>query len=122
LHDIGVFDAPGAPSRAGRAEDINDRGDIVGWAVLPDDWTPHAFIMNPDVGPELIDLTPTIPGGTIAEAVNRYGIVAGTITGTRNGSTGPGARAFTWWGFTGLSVLPNPPGAAAARAVDINDA
>jgi uncharacterized membrane protein len=122
LHDIGAFDAPGQPNRAGRAEDINDRGDIVGWAVLPDDWTPHAFIMNPDVSTQLVDLTPLETGGSRADAVNSLGIVAGTITGTRNASPGRGAKPFVWWGLTGLDVLPLPPGAAAARSVDINDA
>jgi uncharacterized membrane protein len=121
-HDVGSFGEAGQPDRASRVLDINDRDDLVGWALVPGTYNlVHAFIWNPEAGGEMIDLTPLERRETRARAVNRLGIVTGTID-----ESGPPARrapsfAFVWWAFTGLDVLPLPAGAYGAQALDIND-
>jgi probable HAF family extracellular repeat protein len=78
--------------------DINERGDIVGFANLPPDiaadgsleFNPVAFIWTKEKGTQEI---PPLPGDTnsIAYAINNHGQVVGQSFG------GPeGARAFVW--------------------------
>jgi uncharacterized membrane protein len=126
FHDVGSIAGPGAPSEA---TDINDRGDVVGITSLPGTQVTHAFIMNPQVnGGRLTDIMPSESRSSLAEAVNRLGIVAGTLgVGLVAGTLGPPeivsppVEPFVWGPLTGLDILPLPPGASAAQAVDIND-
>lgn len=117
FHGVGSLAGAGTQSEA---TDINDRGVVVGASAVPGTQATHAFVMNPDAGGgRLTDITPSEARSTRAEAVNRFGVVAGTL-----GSV-PGAglpEPFVWRSRTGLEVLPLPPGAAGAQAVDINDA
>jgi uncharacterized membrane protein len=109
FHDIGR----GAPSEA---TDINDRGDVVGAVSVAGGGT-HAFIMNRAVdGGRLVDITPGESRSTRAEGVNRHRTVVGTL-----GAPGEPQEPFVWNARTGLRVLPLPPGAAGAQAVDVND-
>ena len=117
FHDIGSIAGPGGWSQA---TDINDRGDVVGVTSLPGTQTTHAFIMNPRVkGGRLIDIMPSQSRSSRAEAVNRSGTVVGTLGTSPGGSEPP--EPFIWRGRGGLDILPLPPGAAGAQAVDIND-
>lgn len=139
LHEIGSLGGPGMPSEA---TDINDRGDVVGATALPGTQTSHAFIMNPRVqGGRLVDLTPSEPRSSRAEAVNRFGVVTGTLGMGVTPSAGLSATAhtlvggaavpavggnvrqqpFVWSPRTGVDILPLPPGSANAQASDIND-
>ncbi|MFS8103311.1 hypothetical protein LFM09_39915 [Lentzea alba] len=138
FHDIGSLAGPGTASEGA---DINDRGDVVGVTALPGTAVSHAFIMNPGVeGGRLFDLMPSEPRSSRADAVNRYGVVAGTLGLGLPPSSGAAAqarlmrgvagaaeraneptRAFVWSARTGIDVLPLPPGAFAALSVDIND-
>lgn len=118
FHEIGSIAGPGTSSEA---TDINNRGDVVGVTSLPGTQATHAFIMNPNVrGGRLTDLTPSEPRSSRAEAVNRWGTVAGTLGSAPGGGQPP--EPFVWRARTGLDVLPLPPGVPGAQAVDINDA
>ncbi|MFF8413735.1 hypothetical protein [Streptomyces omiyaensis] len=117
FHPVGSLAGPGAASEA---FDISDRGVVVGAAAVPGSTVAHAFVSDPDTDAgRLVDLTPSETRGTRAEAVNRSGTVAGTL-GTVPGAGLP--QPFVWRPRTGLEVLPLPPGASGAQAVDINDA
>ncbi|MFZ4302304.1 hypothetical protein ACOZE3_30900 [Streptomyces cinereoruber] len=117
FHGVGSFAGPAARSEA---FDISDRGVVVGAAAVPGSGATHAFVMDPETdGGRLTDITPSDPRSTRAEAVNRSGAVAGTL-GIVPGAGLP--QPFVWRPRTGLEVLPLPPGAAGAQAVDINDA
>jgi len=133
FHGIGSLAGPGAPSEA---NDINDRGDIVGSTALPGTSVSHAFIMNPKTrGGRLVDLTPSEARSSKALAVNRSGMVAGTL-GLGLTPTQSSARAATLttppagsargsqpllepfvWGPRGLEILPLPPGARVVSVV-----
>ncbi|MEY9854619.1 putative membrane protein [Catenulispora sp. GAS73] len=114
---IGSLAGPGAVSRAA---DLNDRGDVVGTTALPGTETTHAFLMNPETdGGALIDLTPSEERSSQAEAINRAGVVVGGLGASADGSRP--MEAFVWEVRTGPAVLPLPPGAASAVAVDVND-
>nr|CAJ34368.1 hypothetical protein [Micromonospora sp. ML1] len=125
FHDLGSLAGPGTPSEA---TDLNDRGDVVGVTSLPGTQTAHAFIANPrHKGGRLIEITPSQAGSSRAQAINRFGVVAGTLglgigppTPAPDGSQ-PLLQPFVWEARTGLDVLPLPPGAGGAQAVDIND-
>lgn len=114
---IGSLAGPGSASRAA---DLNDRGDVVGTTSLPETATTHAFLMNPETeGGALLDLTPSEARNSQAEAVNQAGVVVGALGPAPNG--GPLMEAFVWEARAGLDILPLPPGAATAIAVDVND-
>ncbi|MFJ6666539.1 hypothetical protein [Streptomyces sp. NPDC091383] len=140
-HDLGSLAGAGAASEA---TGLNDRGDVVGATALPGGTLSHAFVMNPRVnGGRLRDLTPSLERDSRAQAVNRYGVVAGTIgmgvtpsaaaVATAALRTAPPERAahrlagarpplpFVWHPRTGLEVLPPPPGAYGGQVSDIDD-
>lgn len=123
FHNLRSIAGPGAP---GEATDINDRGAVVGVTSLPGTATSHAFLSDPRVrGGQLTDLTPSESRHSRAQAVNRFGIVAGTlgvgIAPPGSDGSQPRLEPFIWRPRTGLDVLPLPPGAGGAQAVDIND-
>ncbi|MET7712987.1 hypothetical protein [Streptomyces sp. NPDC005407] len=77
FHGVGSLAGAGTQSEA---TDINDRGVVVGASAVPGTQATHAFVMNPDVdGGRLTDITPSEARSTRAEAVNRFGVVAGTL-------------------------------------------
>lgn len=115
FHGVGSLAGPGSQSEA---TDINDRGVIVGVSAVPGTGTTHAFLMDPDDG-RLTDLTPSDGRSTRAEAVNRFDVVVGTLGSVPDAGL---PEPFVWRPRTGLEVLPLPPGAAGAQAVDLNDA
>lgn len=118
LHAIGSLAGSGTVCQAA---DINDRGDVVGMTSIPDSQATHAFIMNPAVeGGRLIDLTPSEPHSSRAEAVNGSGVVVGALGLAADGSRL--MQPFVWTEPSGADVLPLPPGSACALALDINDA
>ncbi|HEX8867977.1 MAG TPA: hypothetical protein VF821_20120 [Lentzea sp.] len=121
FHDVGSLAGPGTASES---VDINDRGDVVGVTALPGTAVSHAFITNPRVqGGRLVDLMPSEPRSSRADAVNRFGVVAGTLGLGLPSSTASGEplKPFVWSARTGIEVLPLPPGAFGALSVDIND-
>ena len=99
------------------AYDINERGEIVGWATTADGFL-HAFLWQ---GGTMTDLG-TLDGGnmSVALAINNRGQVVGygTITSDDPGPGGP-YRAFIWQDgvMTDLGTL----GGADSRARNIND-
>ena len=117
---LNLIGSLGGPGSASRAADLNDRGDVVGTTSLPQTATTHAFLMNPETdGGALIDLTPSEARNSQAEAVNADGVVVGALGPSQDG--GRLMEAFVWEERSGLDVLPLPPGAATAVAVDVND-
>jgi len=99
------------------AYDINERGEIVGWATTADGFL-HAFLWQ---GGTMTDLG-TLDGGNMSSAlaINNRGQVVGygTITSDDPGPEGP-YHAFIWQDgvMTDLGSL----GGADSRARDIND-
>lgn len=105
LTDLGVLQ-PG-PGEYGRATDLNNRGQIVGFSVVradPEQSAAHAFMWQRGA---LTDIDPTSLDNTETAVNNR-----GQVVGTRYTAGGP--RAFLWQGGT-LTEL----GTGYAR--DIND-
>jgi hypothetical protein len=123
FHRLGSIAGPGAASEA---TDINDHGAVVGVTSLPGSATSHAFLADPRIrGGRLIDLTPSEPRHSRAQAINRSGMVAGTlgvgIAPPGSDGSRPRLEPFVWRPRSGIDVLPLPPGADGAQAVDIND-
>jgi probable HAF family extracellular repeat protein len=114
-HDVGALDETYPQATA---YGINDRGDVVGWSAMGA--SGHAFVRNINGG-DMVDLTPNLSEdqGSSASAVNKDGIVVGTIN--RPDPASHFRAPFTWWAFTGLDVLPLPEGTTDAEAVDIDD-
>ena len=115
-----ITDVPGAA----QLEDINDRGDVVGFWYDPTKSTRsvsyQGFIRFADGSrTEFTDPTGTWPR-SIGVAVNRRGAVAGNFTRPRGGVTPPRA-AFFWSARTGVVMLPPVDGETFLEATDIDD-
>ena len=96
------------------ANDLNDRGQIVGWASAPDGIL-HAFLWTPaipnDAAGTMEDIG-TIAGNTFAYGINNNEIVVGET----------GGRGFVWSRGGGMSFLPDLYGHYGnAVPYDIND-
>jgi probable HAF family extracellular repeat protein len=99
------------------ATDVNESGQIVGSATLPNAET-HAFIITPWLGPQMIDLG-TVLGGTFSEA--RAISNRGQVVGTALPEPGTGfSRAFLWDQGV-ITALPDLPGFNSSWANDVND-
>ena len=106
--DSGVAALDQAPSAA---NDINDRGQVVGWRG--DDLGQKracVWLPEPDGSYRRMDLAPDCQGWTEACALNDDGLVVGQ---------GSQVGAFAWSEEDGLQVLPSPP-QGLARADDVN--
>ncbi|MGE5056987.1 MAG: hypothetical protein ACM3WP_22745 [Acidobacteriota bacterium] len=99
------------------ATGVNDLGIVSGWSWI-NPINDSAFIWSPEQG--MLDLG-TIAGKYTmhAEALNRFGQVAGTAY-QGPGGLGP-AIAFTWTSAGGSQSLGSLPGAEYSYALDIND-
>jgi probable HAF family extracellular repeat protein len=83
---------------SGHAYDVNDAGFIVGWSDDADE-AAHACLWTPDG--ELVDLGLFHGEPTIAYAINRHGVVAGTTVTL----TGGRRRAFLWTADGGMREM-----------------
>jgi probable HAF family extracellular repeat protein len=96
--------------------DINNPGQVVGFATLPGDTNQHAFLWTKHAG--MRDLG-TLPGDTDSstESINNRGQVAGVSF------TSVSARAFLWQNgvMTDLNTLTCPGSIFLANALGIND-
>jgi len=106
LWDVGTFGG-----RTSSATDINDRGQVVGYASFPGDSFSHAFIWENGVKKDL----GTLAGGreSRAAAINNHGIVVGEAWDAFN-------RPIPFiYDNRGMRALFTSPGGA--KAWDIND-
>lgn len=117
IHSNGVTSfLPGVPGTSSSAQDINNAGDIVGWAVTVSGMPSRPFVYR---GGVFMDLGPLLTGpfGTsegIADAINIHGQIAGTA-----GTTG----MFTGQLFLTSNGIPMPMGVDAYIAyTSLNDA
>ena len=96
------------------ANDLNDRGQIVGWASAPDGIL-HAFLWTPDSDNGAVGTMEDIGmmfGSTFAYGINNSEIVVGAT----------GGRGFVWSRNGGMSLLPDLYGSYGnAIPYDINN-
>jgi probable HAF family extracellular repeat protein len=106
--DLGVL--PG--KIVSNAQDINDRGQVVGWSADVGDDSDQAFIWSPRTR-AMTTLEGLGAGSSEAWGISPDGTVVGTV-----GANGP-LRAFAWR-RTGEITLPALRGGGSTEALDIN--
>ena len=98
------------------ATDINNGGQVVGYAETTNDRAVHAFLHS---GTTMIDLGALSGGDSQAQSINDVGQIVGTAS-----VTGDVWHAFLYSGstMTDLNTLINSPGWTLQQASGINDA
>jgi len=96
----------------GQAVNINDKGQIVGWASDANGLRHAVLWTSPD---SLIDIG-SLGGTAVAHGINEYGVVVGSSRNTETQS-----RAFIWDQATGMREVVYP-GVTFLSATDINEA
>ncbi len=153
IKDLGIFGDTSlcypavGPCRIGEARDINDAGDIVGFAEISPNGIEHAFLYSANIMHDLNDLIPTGSGWVLNRAtrIDNDGTIYGN--GRLNGQpatfvykagsvqTGSPPTPTNKWGqyLSGISIIDSngetrqltpllEPGIAIDAAVKINDA
>jgi probable HAF family extracellular repeat protein len=95
------------------AQDINDRGEVVGWSADVADESDQAFLWSPRTG-VMTTLKGLGAGFSEARAIGPDGTVVGLV------SAGEQRRAFVWRRTTGVTILPALHPEGSAEALDIN--
>jgi probable HAF family extracellular repeat protein len=125
VYDGSLRALPGLGGRLSSAADVNDRGQVVGEARLPNGHD-HAVLWQPPRGADqsvvVVDLgRPAGRPATSATAVNERGLVVGSV------ADGDGYAVAAVWtpdrphGSTGTWLeLPTLPGATGSAAEDVN--
>jgi probable HAF family extracellular repeat protein len=111
-----VIDVSSVGATGGRANAVNNVGQVAGHVDgIVGSWS-RAFVWDPNTGMTLLDL-PAGYDGSVAEDVNDAGDVVGWL---KEAGTGVN-RAFRWDPVGGLEVLDTPPSASSSRALALNE-